>query len=163
MEGQQTEKASLFHFLSVSLLILVCSISLAWSWSDCGSDGISLTSVSMEDCPNSSNICWAKKNQNESLYVVFTPLLNYTNLTITVNASMGFNKMKFPLLNGGLICSSGAPCPMVAGATEKARLSFLLNDSLPIDFNVKTRWWFHDENGTIRGCFQVTFMILKYH
>ena len=157
MENQ--EKASLFHFFS--LLILVSAISLACSWSDCGSHGIDLISIYMKDCPNDTETsCWAKKNQNESLFVVFKPLQNYTNLT--VNAIMGFYNKKFPLLNGGMICSSGIPCPMVAGVNEKARLSFLLNDSLPTDLNVNTKWWFHDQNGTIRGCFQITFMILKY-
>lgn len=137
----------------------LCSLSL--SWSDCGSTGMNISSVSMRDCPNDSDTCWAKKNQNDSLYIVFTPLHNYTNLTVTVNASVGVYNEKFPLFDGGYVCTSGVSCPLVAGATQKARLSFMLDPSIPNFFKIQTKWEFRDGGGTERGCVEVTFMILK--
>lgn len=137
----------------------LCSLSL--SWSDCGSTGMNISSVSMRDCPNDSDTCWAKKNQNDSLYIVFTPLHNYTNLTVTVNASAGVYNEKFPLFDGGYVCTSGVSCPLVAGATQKARLSFMLDPDIPNYFQIQTKWEFRDGGGTERGCVEVTFMILK--
>lgn len=137
----------------------LCSLSL--SWSDCGSTGMNISSVSMRDCPNDSDTCWAKKNQNDSLYIVFTPLHNYTNLTVTVNASAGIYNEKFPLFDGGYVCTSGVNCPLVAGATQKARLSFMLDPNIPNFLKIQTKWEFRDGGGTERGCVEVTFMILK--
>uniref|UniRef100_A0A1X7UVY9 MD-2-related lipid-recognition domain-containing protein n=1 Tax=Amphimedon queenslandica TaxID=400682 RepID=A0A1X7UVY9_AMPQE len=147
--------------LKIICLFLYCLFSLGFAWSNCGSDGLKITSVFMKHCHNSPSpikpdMCWPKKNANNTLFVVFTPYKNYTNLTVSVHTDLG---VKFPLFDNGLVTCSRKPCSLIEGVAVKTHFSFMLNEKLPDSRPVKTYWYFMDDKEAIAGCFQITFMI----
>ena len=138
------------------LLLLLTTVS---SWEDCGSNGVKIKHVQLMHCPSYIEVCQVSRGSNETLTIQYTPLQDFANLTVIVNATVAGISRYFPL-EDGFVCDRGTRCPLKRWEEDEVHLSFFLKYHDYYDIYLLTKWQFLDYKSDVQACFKMMFQIV---
>ena len=129
------------------------------SWKYCGGNGVKINFIHLTNCPHNVEVCQVRRGVNETLTIQYTPLQDFANLTIIVNATVADIPRYFPL-EDGFVCDRGTRCPLKQGEEDEVHLSFFLKYHEYQDTRLLTKWQFLDYKSDVQACFYMTFQIV---
>ncbi|CAI8032201.1 NPC intracellular cholesterol transporter 2 [Geodia barretti] len=127
-------------------------------WKDCGSTGLKINNVIVQDCCSSP--CKVKLGSDTKFSFTFTPNQDYTYLNQSVCGELATACIKFPNETFGYMCHCPGctlepPCPFKANRMENVTVEVPLSASFPKDLEVFAQWRITDPDNKRVGCFEV--------
>ena len=129
------------------------------AWKYCGGHGVKINTVHLTNCPDDVEVCQLRRGVNETLTIQYTPLQDFANLTVIVNATVADISRYFPL-EDGFVCDRGTRCPLKKGEEDEVHLSFFLKYNDYQDTRLLTKWHFLDYKSDVQACFNMQFQIV---